>query len=146
MTYWAPKTRSMAAYDPSHDFHHVNRVRHTALRIAKHVEDEKGVGSIDMFVLELAALFHDLYEQVFLVFCLDKRQSQLSCSAKYAQGDDRSKLAAFFEGHQDIISSGQAGHVSKIIENVSYSKEVKRIAAGQQTPWHKTCLELHWYV
>lgn len=52
----------MAMYDPSHDFNHVNRVHKTALRIAKRVEDEKGVGSIDVFVLELAALFHDLYE------------------------------------------------------------------------------------
>ena len=55
----------MATYDPSHDFHHVSRVRKTALRIAKRVEDEKGIGSIDVFALELAALFHDLYEQVF---------------------------------------------------------------------------------
>ena len=55
----------MSTYDPSHDFHHVGRVRKTALRIAKRVEDEKGAGSIDMFVLELAALFHDLYEQVY---------------------------------------------------------------------------------
>lgn len=54
----------MATYDPSHDFHHVDRVRKTALRIAKRVEDEQGEGSIDMFVLELAALFHDLYEYV----------------------------------------------------------------------------------
>lgn len=62
----------MAAYDPSHDFYHVNRVRQTALRIANRVEAENGVGSVDMFVLELAALFHDLYEQVYLVFCPDK--------------------------------------------------------------------------
>ena len=70
----------------------------------------------------------------------------LSRSAKYAQGDDRSTLAVFFERHKEIVSSDQAGRVSKIIENVSYSKEVKRIAAGQQTPWHETCLELHWYI
>ena len=54
----------MATCDPSHNFHYVGRVRKTALRIAKRVEDEKGEGSIDVFVLELAALFHDLYEQV----------------------------------------------------------------------------------
>lgn len=53
----------MSTYDPSHDFHHVGRVRKTALRIAKRVEDEKGEGSIDIFVVELAALFHDLYEK-----------------------------------------------------------------------------------
>ena len=63
----------MATFDPSHDFYHVDRVRKTALRIANRVNDEKGEGSIDMFVLELAALFHDLYEQVFSkVFGVDK--------------------------------------------------------------------------
>jgi len=67
-------------------------------------------------------------------------------SAKYAQGDDRSKLAVFFKSHQEIISTDQAERIAKIIENVSYSKEVKRMAAGQQTSWHETCLELHWYV
>jgi uncharacterized protein len=62
----------MAAYDPSHDFHHVSRVRKTALRIATRVEGEEGVGSIDWIVLELAALFHDLYEQVSFALCLGK--------------------------------------------------------------------------
>lgn len=34
----------------------------------------------------------------------------------------------------------------KIVDNISYRKEVKRITGGLQTPWHETCLELHWSV
>jgi hypothetical protein len=56
--------RSMAAYDPSHDFLHVNRVRHTSMRIAKRILEEKPDAPINIFVVELAALFHDLFEYV----------------------------------------------------------------------------------
>lgn len=64
-------------------------------------------------------------------------------SAKYSKGDDRSLLETFFRAHEEAISQDIAAKVSKIIENVSYSKEVKRIAGGLQTPWHESCLELH---
>ena len=96
--------------------------------------------------LSLRHCFTTSMSKCILVFCIDKRRRPLPRSAKYAQDDDRSTLALFFESHQGIVSSDQAGSISKIIENVSYSKEVKRIAAGQQTFWHETCLELHWYI
>lgn len=50
----------MASYDPSHDFIHVNRVRNTALRLARSILEEKP-DVLDIFVVELAALFHDLF-------------------------------------------------------------------------------------
>ena len=54
----------MASYDPSHDFLHVNRVRKMAMHLAKRVQDEQPDMSINLFVVELAALFHDLFECV----------------------------------------------------------------------------------
>jgi uncharacterized protein len=52
----------MASYDPSHDFLHVNRVRKTALSLARRVlEEQLGVG-LNIFIVEVAALFHDLFE------------------------------------------------------------------------------------
>jgi len=55
---------SMASYDPSHDFLHVNRVRHMAMRLAKHAQDEQLDVPVNIFVVEMAALFHDLFECV----------------------------------------------------------------------------------
>lgn len=55
----------MASYDPSHDFLHVNRVRKLALRLAKRVQEEQPDASLNIFVVELAALFHDLFEYAY---------------------------------------------------------------------------------
>lgn len=46
----------MADYDPSHDWLHVDRVRRTALALARSLD----MDSLDILVVELAALFHDL--------------------------------------------------------------------------------------
>lgn len=140
------KAHMQAYNDPSHDWYatrledtrkqpgltrfcrlHVQRVRALALRIARSTEAE---GAIDMLVVELAALFHDLHD------------------SKYA-----SKTADIWEDlhgrffanqlAQGAISEERARLVARICENVSYSKEVKRIRGGMQTPWHDRCLELH---
>lgn len=66
-------------------------------------------------------------------------------SAKYSK-DDRSLLEPFFQEHAQVISKEVEMQIVKIVENISYSKEVKRIAGGLQTPWHESCLELHWFV
>jgi uncharacterized protein len=55
-----------------HDWHHINRVRNTALKIAKAEnsakastpEDAKAEGA-DLFVVELAALLHDIADHKF---------------------------------------------------------------------------------
>lgn len=83
-----------------------------------------------MLVVELAALFHDLHD------------------SKYA-----SRTASIWDDLHDrffadqlssgAISEDRARLVARICENVSYSKEVKRITNGQQTEWHEQCLELH---
>lgn len=47
------------------------------------------------------------------------------------------------EWSEEIISDERRRLVERIVENVSYSKEIKRIKNGEQTEWHETCLELH---
>ena len=113
----------------SFDRLHVSRVRATAIKLARTLALDES-NKIDLLVVELAALFHDLHD------------------SKYASrtADVWEDLEARFfrpwllDGH---ITEERAQLVCKICENVSYSKEVKRIQAGAQTPWHDTCLELH---
>lgn len=58
--------KHMSQYDPSHDWWHVNRVRNTALKLAKALKEDVGeekhgeVDQLDMLVAELTALFHDM--------------------------------------------------------------------------------------
>jgi len=111
--------QAMAENDPSHDWLHVNRVRALALGIA-------GTLSVDMQVVELSALFHDL---------ADRKYS--------AVGSVASLIEPFLAAHADQVSEAHRELVVRICDNVSYSKEVKRRAAGLETDWHRDCLELH---
>jgi len=76
-----------------------------------------------MLVVELAALFHDLYD------------------AKYSANTDPGSLATWLTAHE--VTSRQSSLVMKIISNVSYSKEIVLRQNGGWTPWHDTCVELH---
>ena len=60
----SPSAFSMSANDCSHDVLHVERVRKLALRIAR--SESRGT-EIDFVVVELASLFHDLYDAKYLV-------------------------------------------------------------------------------
>lgn len=115
-----------AQYDPSHDFYHVERVRRLALAIARSLS-----GPVDPFVVQLAALFHDL---------LDAKYLPKDAPAPTA----RDHLAGFWALYGAGLSDERRRLVERIIENVSHSKEVKRIKEGRQTEWHETCQELHW--
>ncbi|KAF8591046.1 hypothetical protein K439DRAFT_1327735 [Ramaria rubella] len=120
--------KAMARYDPSHDAFHVQRVRKTALSLARaHVAQNP-----DLLVVELSALLHDV---------LDK---------KYVPAEQAADPYAFFEpffssvsGHLDLIADGRARLVTNIVDNVSWTTESKLRDAGGITPWHKTCIELH---
>ncbi|BGP56796.1 hypothetical protein JCM8202_004432 [Rhodotorula sphaerocarpa] len=117
-----------AQYDPSHDFFHVDRVRKLSLAIANSLAQ---LGpSPDLFVVELAALFHDLIDAKYL-----------PAGSKPQNGHET--LAPFWAGHGQHLDEQRRRLVEDIVDNVSYSKEVKRIAAGGQTDWHLTCPELH---
>lgn len=109
----------------------VRRVRQTALSLAR-ASDPKP----DLLTVELAALMHDL---------LDKKYVPPSASA-----DPFGYFLPFFkrlaektEGEVDLLSDGRAKHISRIVENVSWTNEKRLKAEGKWTEWHETCSELH---
>ncbi|RPD61196.1 hypothetical protein L226DRAFT_508012 [Lentinus tigrinus ALCF2SS1-7] len=126
---------TMARYDPSHDAYHVQRVRKTALQFARTVsatlpDDKKP----DFLTVELAALLHDV---------LDK---------KYVSAEEAADPYAFFlpffekaasESGLDLVQDGRARTIARIVDNVSWSTEKKRLTAGQIEDWHRQCVELH---
>lgn len=116
--------------DPSHDFYHVDRVRRLALAIAHSLD------GVDCLVVELAALFHDLIDAKYLPKNAPKPTARQTLDPFWSRHDD----------DRQILDEERRRLVERIVDNVSYSKEVKRIAAGQQTEWHLSCLELHWSV
>lgn len=105
--------RAFANHDPSHDYHHVDRVRLLALSLT--LSPEIGLGPpIDVLVVELGALFHDLIDSKY-------SSSDLSSS---------SVLAPFFTSvtsiHPDALSPAQIATIEKIVSNVSWSKDERR--------------------
>ncbi|GAA6048362.1 hypothetical protein JCM3770_000968 [Rhodotorula araucariae] len=116
-----------AQYDPSHDFYHVARVRGLALALARSLP----APSPDPLVVELAALFHDLLDRKYL-----PKDKPVPSAEEH--------LASFWSAFtEDEVDDRQRRLVERVVENVSYSKEVERIAVGRQTDWHLTCQELH---
>lgn len=121
-------------YDPSHDIHHINRVVALSLLIAHSLPPLSSTARtthapVDYLVVELAALFHDL---------LDSKYMSQPITAK-------ERLATFWAEHDDC-SLAQMRLVERIIENVSYSKEVKRlhrVIAQEEQDWFINCVELH---
>lgn len=88
----------------------------------------------DFLTIELAALLHDV---------LDK---------KYVSAEQAADPYAFFlpffekaalESGLDLIEDGRARIIARIVDNVSWTTEKKRLAAGQIEDWHRQCLELH---
>ncbi|KAI9461570.1 hypothetical protein BJY52DRAFT_1116940 [Lactarius psammicola] len=131
--------------DPSHDPHHVRRVRRTALRLARSLSlperDGSNTGSPhpvpgapDLLTVELAALLHDV---------LDKKYVP---PASYGH-DARTFFEPFFQraaaGEVDLRTDGRADAIVRIVENVSWSNEQRLRACGEWGPWHETCVELH---
>ncbi|EGO24447.1 hypothetical protein SERLADRAFT_369699 [Serpula lacrymans var. lacrymans S7.9] len=101
---------TMARYDPSHDAFHVERVRKTALSIARALPSQKP----DLLVVELAALLHDV---------LDKKYVSAAEAA-----DPYKFFLPFFEQlasglDLDLLTDGRGRQISKIVENVSWTTE-----------------------
>ncbi|KIY65164.1 hypothetical protein CYLTODRAFT_379842 [Cylindrobasidium torrendii FP15055 ss-10] len=120
---------TMARYDPSHDAYHVQRVRKTAMSIARALPDQP-----DLLVVELGALLHDIVDK------------------KYVSAEVAADPYAFFlpnfeswakETGLDLVADGRARTIAQIVDNVSWSTEKKRRAAGEWGSWHDTCVELH---
>ncbi|GAA5955948.1 hypothetical protein JCM3765_000051 [Sporobolomyces pararoseus] len=124
-----------APYDPSHDIHHVSRVTSLSLLIAKSLSSSSSP-PLDFLVIHLSALFHDLLDSKYLP-PLQPGQSPLT---------PRERLEPFWRGFgQEDFGEERRRLVEKIVENVSYSKEVKKLRGelGGITDWHKECRELH---
>ncbi|EGN98867.1 hypothetical protein SERLA73DRAFT_54842 [Serpula lacrymans var. lacrymans S7.3] len=121
---------TMARYDPSHDAFHVERVRKTALSIARALPSQKP----DLLVVELAALLHDV---------LDKKYVSAAEAA-----DPYKFFLPFFEQlasglDLDLLTDGRGRQISKIVENVSWTTEKKLRENGALEDWHRDCVELH---
>lgn len=89
-----------------------------ALKIAK--EEGASGKAVDMELVELAALFHDIGDAKF---------------HKEGQPTGRDIVVAFLTKH----AYNKADEVAKIVENVSFRKEL----AGTKNPWAESCVELH---
>ncbi|KZT02597.1 uncharacterized protein LAESUDRAFT_762719 [Laetiporus sulphureus 93-53] len=122
---------TMARYDPSHDAFHVQRVRKTALQLARSISSTR---QLDLLVVELAALLHDV---------LDK---------KYVSPEEAVEPYAFFtpffqmlasDCGVDLIKDGRARTIARIVDNVSWSTEKRLRATGLLEDWHRDCIELH---
>ncbi|KAH9063905.1 hypothetical protein EDB87DRAFT_1557645 [Lactarius vividus] len=126
--------------DPSHDPHHVRRVRRTALRLARSISDDSSTGPApDLLTVELGALLHDV---------LDKKYVP---PASYGH-DARAFFEPFFRrvaeaeteaAAVDLRADGRADTIVRIVENVSWSNEQRLRARGEWGPWHEACVELH---
>ncbi|KAG6374380.1 hypothetical protein JVT61DRAFT_4416 [Boletus reticuloceps] len=121
---------TMARYDPSHDVFHVQRVRKTALSLARSLPHKNP----DLLVVDLAALLHDI---------LDKKYVSPAEAA-----DPDAYFLPFFQSLAkdyalDLISDGRATLIVKIVENVSWTTEKKLCESGELEEWHTTCTELH---
>ncbi|CCF52576.1 hypothetical protein NDA11_000225 [Ustilago hordei] len=112
---------AFANHDPSHDYHHVNRVRLLALSLTRSSE----LTPLDLLVVELGALFHDL---------TDSKYSSSSL-------DPSTVLAPFWASlpTPSPISETQRVTVEKIVENVSWSKDERRRTLS---PSHRTSADI----
>lgn len=111
----------------------VQRVRNTAMSLAKVVGDKKP----DLLVVELAALLHDV---------LDKKYMDSDSKLSETEREPLNFFRPFFErvaSHIDLVKSGQAALVGKIVDNVSWTTEKKLRQNGELTSWHENCVELH---
>ncbi|KCZ82339.1 hypothetical protein H312_00362, partial [Anncaliia algerae PRA339] len=103
----------MAKNDPSHDFAHVERVYNNALEIANSEVKNKTCIKIDMLVIKLAALFHDICD-----FKYEKIEN--FDDLKYLT---ESRLSGFFKKHN--IPAKKVDSILYIISNMSFRKELE---------------------
>ncbi|KAI0784221.1 hypothetical protein C8Q75DRAFT_724745 [Abortiporus biennis] len=126
---------TMARYDPSHDAYHVQRVRKTALHIARVISESSNTDrKPDLLTVDLAALLHDV---------LDKKYVTPAEAA-----DPYAYFLPFFQaqaaaGGVDLVADGRAKTITKIVDNVSWSTEKKLREKGLLEDWHRDCVELH---
>ncbi|KAG7535895.1 hypothetical protein FFLO_03641 [Filobasidium floriforme] len=103
----------MQAYDPSHDWFHVDRVRNTALRLSRDLQASGHM--IDDLLVELVALFHDM-------------------AAKYTNASSLSEtLSPFLSSPLTTkhLTTSQANDILHLIPYISWSTEKKLRQSGE---------------
>lgn len=115
-----------ANHDPSHDWHHVHRVRLFALHLSR---DPSLPSPPDMVILELAALFHDMCDRKYL-------PSGPSASVGANAPNAHNVLAPFFDDgaitHSELVTLHQRATIERIVDNVSWSKDEARRRVRQR--------------
>ena len=103
--------------DPSHDWYHVERVYKNALYLAEKegiILANKGE-CLDMLVIQLAALFHDIVD-----FKYEHSKSQSMEEIAHE------RLKVFFEKFSNECSVLQSKKIIHIILNISWRKELEQ--------------------
>jgi uncharacterized protein len=107
-------------------------VRRTAIQIAYELQLDRPQLKLDLFVIELAALFHDILDKKYLV---EPVMEPVTYFRPFFGSVSR---------HVDLIGDGRAELILRIVENVSWTSEkMLRATEGGWTEWHENCLELH---
>ncbi|GAC97572.1 hypothetical protein PHSY_005158 [Pseudozyma hubeiensis SY62] len=128
---------AFASHDPSHDYHHINRVRLLALSLTQS-PDILDSPPLDLLVVELGALFHDLTDSKY----------------NSSSSTPNAVLAPFWStlSPPDIVTASQRQLVEKIVGNVSWSKDERRRAQSashlsaidiELNEWLSSCVEFH---
>ena len=112
----------MSKYDASHDFNHVERVVSLSKRIAQ-MENVKDLDKLQ--VIELAAYLHDVHDHKYDSSTGEQRERAIS--------EHLSSLNV----PKDLID-----RVQYVVDNISFSKEVKRIKENQQLRDEDLCVEI----
>ena len=100
--------------DPSHDWHHVDRVYKNACYIAQQESQLLNDICLDMKVIELAALFHDVVD---FKYDHDKSNSLEEIA--------KERLNTFFDQYKSELTSQQIEKIIYIILNISWRKELE---------------------
>ncbi|KAI8333154.1 hypothetical protein BC941DRAFT_358188 [Chlamydoabsidia padenii] len=116
----------MKSFDPSHDVHHIERVRGLAMVLAQDYLDRGE--QLDLEIVELAALCHDVGD------------------AKYYQGDIKGgDIVSSFLTEQGYDTE-RAAWVARIVDHVGFRKELAWNDTKDdpsEVDWRNHCLELH---
>jgi len=97
--------------DPSHDWHHVERVWKNAVHLA-HTEEAKGA---DLEIVELGALFHDVVD-----FKYDHANAEGLSMEELAE----SRLNVFFDTNAPDYPASKRDQIVYIVNNISWRKEL----------------------
>ncbi|SCV73843.1 BQ2448_6273 [Microbotryum intermedium] len=138
-------------YDPSHDYHHVQRVVRNALVIAKsfHARSPSKTpqgDTVSASEVEPAAVDLVLAPNQKGLTAQERlrpfwKENERTGPKEGALGPSLAKNGS--EEKETTFSTDRQRLVESIMEHVSYSNEVKRIAQGGVSEWEKGCRELH---